>query len=405
MSTRHIIYLLLAIAAVTVASALIHQSDAGKDRTETSSTYSTHPKGCKALYLLLENLQLPVDRFRQPFRGLGNAEGALIVIDPHTVPFEREDVAKLEEWVKKGNRLVVFQGSPRGSREKTGKDKAHDEVSGSGSRTDGSSLARRFGLRVRDTKADGRSACAVSTPQLEQVQVLDVSDATRWEKPPEGWDILVADAAGPLVVAKRLARGEILAIADPTIVQNRFLGEAQNARLVIALVGRDRERRTIFFDEYHHGHMFQESFWHYTAASVFAWILLQSAVGLMLFIYSRRAAQAGRFQSLASPSGRSSVEYVDSMANVLSSCKAGSLALEMLLRRFLGHLSRKRGVPLKHVGPDSADQRLMQALGDPEAADIVNQCRQAVSSDAQAGAALRLAKGLQRAYGRLLGVR
>lgn len=395
MSNRHIAYLLLAIVGVTAASAIVHYSDTS-DKAASASTYSVHPRGCKGLYLLLEKLQLPVERFRQSYRRLDRVSGTLLVIDPRAVAFERDDVTRLEQWIKKGNRLVLFQAPSRGSGDKTGKSGKNHEASGKESRTDRLSLARRLGLRFTRLQADGRSTCTVSTPLLKQVHELNVSEAARWEGPPEGWDTLVADAAGPLVVAKHLGSGEILAVADPSMVENGFLGKAQNARLAVALIGREKLHQTILFDEYHHGYLLQESFWHYAGASVFAWILFQSAVGFLLFIYSRRAAQAGRFQSLEAPKGRSSVEYVDSMANVLSSCKAGSVALEMLLRRFLGRVSRQRGVPLKLAAPGTADQRTMQAILDPEAADLVNRCTRAIESDADVGSALRLARELQR---------
>jgi hypothetical protein len=402
MSNRHILYLLLAIAGVTLASAILLGSEPGRNREDASSTYSTHPKGCKALFLLLERLHLPAERFGFPFRRLGRSEGVLLVIEPRRTPFDKSDVARLEEWIKKGNRLVMFQGAAQRKATETKKQGTDYKPSDKERRSDRSTLAYRFGLREKKTHSDTRSTCPVSTARLPQIQELNVSDSIRWEKPPEGWDVLVADAAGPLIVAKKLGDGEIVAVADPTIVQNRYLSRAQNARLVIALIGREKLRQTILFDEYHHGHVVQESFWHYTATSVFAWILFQCAVGLLLYIFSRRASQSGRFQSLAMPAGRSSMEYVDSMANVLSSCKAGSLALEMLLQRFLGRVSRKRGIPLKDRSGNARNELLMQALGDTEAADVVVRCDAAIDSAADPAAALRLAGQLQETYRRFV---
>jgi hypothetical protein len=243
----------------------------------------------------------------------------------------------------------------------------------------------------------------VSSKRLEQIEELSVSDAARWETPPKEWDTLVADDAGPLVVAKRLGQGEIVAISDPTLAQNKYLAEGDNARLSVALLLHDKRPRKVLVDEYHHGHVTAGSFWSFTASSVFAWILLQTALGLMLIIYSRRAEQAGRFRSLSAPKGRSSVEYVASMANVFASSKAASPALEMILRRFLAQVSRKTGVPLKNARTDNMDDRLMQALGASKAAEVVQQCRRTIQLEAEPSAALRLAKELQSIRERILG--
>lgn len=405
MSTRQIVYLLTAIAAVTIASVLILQSGSDKYRVEAPSTYSTHPKGCKALYLLMERLQLPVDRFRKPFERISGQEGALIVINPQTTPFERGEISKLEEWVKKGNRLVIFQGPSSRSSVAPRKDRTDTQDAGKWTRAGRSSLAYRFGLRLKKRSSDGRTVCKVSTPRLEQIEELSVSEATRWATPAKEWDTLVADQGGPLVVLKRLGKGEIVAIADPTLVENRFLAEAHNARFLVALLLHEPRPRRILFDEYHHGHAFTDSFWTYTAASVFAWILFQSALGLALVIYSRRAGQAGRFQSLIAPKGRSSVEYVESMSNVFSSRKAGIPALEMILRRFLAQISRRTGIPLKNARSNTGDERLMKALGESEAAELVKECRRSIDTGAEPSAALKLAKGLQNVYRRILGTR
>ena len=133
-------------------------------------------------------------------------------------------------------------------------------------------------------------------------------------------------------------------------------------------------------------------------SSVLAWALLQGLLGLGLFFFSKRAQYAGRYRSLASSKGRSSLEYVDSMAGVYESCKAGSVALEAVLNRFLGRLSRRTGMPLKRLIEDSPDNIAgIAPNGQEDLADLIRKCRNAVKVGRETPEALAFARRLASA--------
>ena len=223
---------------------------------------------------------------------------------------------------------------------------------------------------------------------------ITVSSGFRWEKPSKSWKEVLGDEAGPIVVSGKYGKGDIVAVSDASLPSNGELSNAQNLRLILALLLEKRPDR-ILFDEYHHGHKMEDTFWAYFGSSIFALALLQTVVGSAIFFYSRRASYSGRFKSLTTAKGRSSLEYIDSMANIFQSCSAGSAALEPIFNRFLARLSRKTGAPLKMMADDLPDNVVVSAEAQgQELQGLVQECRTAVSSETEPIKALTLARRL-----------
>lgn len=393
MSLRKNLLLCLCFMAAAVISTAVQGPSSERERLPVASSYSAAPQGCKALYLVLEELGLPVSRFRKPFQNLGSQQGGLIVVDARRIPFSGRELDKLKEWIKSGNQFVLFQGDTwRG-----GQAESRKKLPEPGTEkffSDRSLPARRFGLELKLFPESSRDTVPVSSKELEDVSELNVSKHARWESTPQGWTALVSDKAGPVVVSMKMGKGQVIAISDPTMIQNRFIDQAQNVRLIPALMlGKGRPLH-ILFDEYHHGHALSESCWGYIGSSIFAWIILQSAVCLALFFYSGRAGRVGRYLSLDRPLGRSSLEHVDSMANVFASCKAGSVALEAVLQRFLSGISRKSGVPINRLERDGIDSGLLGDSAAHEISGLIRDCRNAIKSNDDSDHVVRLARRL-----------
>lgn len=400
MSLRKNLLLFLCLLAAAVISTAVQGPYSERERLPVASSYSAAPQGCKALYLVLEELGLPVSRFRKPFQNLGSQQGGLIVADARRIPFTARELDKLEEWIKNGNRFVLFQGDAWRAGQNESR-KNGPEPGTQRSFSDRSLPARRFGLELKRFSDSSRAKVPVSSKELEEVTELNVSKRARWESTPQGWTALVSDNAGPVVVSMKMGKGQIIAISDPTMVQNRFIDQAQNVRLIPALMlGKGRPVH-ILFDEYHHGHAISESFWGYIGSSIFAWIILQSAVCLALFFYSGRAGRVGRYLPLNRPVGRSSLEHVDSMVNVFASCKAGSVALEAVLQRFLSGISRKSGVPVNRLERDGVDSRLLGDSAAHEISGLIRDCRNAIKSNDDSEQVVRLARRLSEMQSKL----
>jgi hypothetical protein len=398
----------IALLAVLVAMAAVLAIFVGGERNSRStfspSSYSTHPGGYKALYQLLEELHLPVSRLRRPYSVLELHQGALIVVDPHPVPFSKREVAKLKKWIEKGNRLIILHGGPRYIPKAISSWISGNEA-GDGKSVHEYSLAHQLGLRVGKNSSDSRKTLDVASLRLYGVKEISISSDSRWKRVPKKWEDLLRDEFGPVIVSRKWGKGEEVAISDATIACNRDVAKADNVKVVPALLLEQGRPKEIMFDEYHHGFARAESFWGYAASSVLAWILLQVGIGCALFFLSRRGSLAGRYRPLFQPVGRSSMEYVDSMANLLESTKAGSVALDAILRRFLLHLSRQSGMPLKRLEEDPAGQI---ATWGPEGIDqkrLVEECRQSIKRGEDTQYSLALARRLARTRAVLFQVR
>jgi hypothetical protein len=398
--------LIVGLIVVVAAGAMLRRPEGDSWSRYTASTYAAGSRGCKALYLLLQELNLPVEKFRLPLSRLDRHRGVLVVAGPCLVPFTDREVSSLKKWISEGNRVILFDGTrrmqPPQRRDKpvaTGEDKERkrrtEEWVGYGVLQ---SPSRKFDLTLKPGKDPTRSLMDVSLPGMDASARISISNESRWEKTPKGWSELISDGDGPVLLMQEMGQGKVLAMADPTLPSNAHLADEQNVRLTLALLLAEPRPQKILFDEYHHGHAIDESLWSFVGSSIFSWVLLQTAIGLGLFIFSRRAQQSGRFRSLAPPKGRSSLEYVDSMTGIYKACKAKSVALEAILRRVLGRISRRVGVPVQDVSQSFPDRLARWAHeNEKELSGLVGECQRAIAPGNDAGDAVALARKLTRA--------
>ncbi len=353
MSRRNVALLLILFTATAAVWVILAGTLSPKSAVSTASSYYSGPAGLKALYLALEELGFPVSRFRKPFSRLGDQKGILIVAHPERAPFTKREIGFLEQWIKKGGRVIVFEGKPKESYERWLEQSSKDKNTEGFEINTLRKLTESFDLKIRDFHNDTRKNLAARLLRPDLSLEINVSSDFRWKKPPGewSWKEIVSDETGPIVVSRKYEQGSIVAISDATVPSNSEISRAQNLQFVLALLIPDRPDK-IIFDEYHHGHTIEDSFWRYFGSSVFAILLLQSAIGSAIFFYSKRASYTGRFKSLAVSKGRSSLEYVDSMANIFQSCEARSVALEPILNRFLSQFAQKTGIPLKFLKED-----------------------------------------------------
>lgn len=394
-SFRSKVLLIVGIVVVAVVGALLTQSDQKQWTRYTGSTYSSGPRGCKALYVLLEELQLPVMRLRRPLLRLSACRGVLVIAGPSLVPFEKREIASLKKWVREGNQLIIFDGVRSLSFLREPSDSSRNSPRKSSIRPSLHSPSSSFGLKIKEHTGTSPSTLTVTLPGMKGTARIRVSGVTRWSGVPKGWTELVGDPEGPIFVSRKLGKGGVVAIADSSFPSNRQLSQEQNLRMVLALLLAERKPEQILFEEYHHGHGISESFWSHAGSSVLALVLVQSLLGFGLFFFSKRAQQGGRYRSLTAERGRSSLEYVDSMATLYKSSGAGALALESVLRRVLQLISRRAGIQPKRIEEDPSD-RVGKLTGEnpQELADLLQECRQVAQSGEDTDRAVVLARRL-----------
>jgi hypothetical protein len=363
----------------------------------TPSTYSSRPAGCKALYLVLDELKLPLKRFRQSLSRLPGNHGVLVITGPGVSSFRRREMERLEQWIKDGNRLVLCDGFVKAPSSDSRREAGTKESPERSETRRPFSPSAYFRLRLDRLSDRSRSTLVVPLPGMKGAARISASRMSRWKKPSQEWTSLVTDEAGPLLLTRTMGKGAVFALADPSLLSNADLGREQNLRLILALLLASGRPDAILFDEFHQGHALERTLGSYLASSGFSWVLLQVMVGMGLFFLSQRARLAGSFRTLTAPAGRSSLEYVDSMARVYESCKAAPLALDAILARFLGQVSRRAGIPMKKLSESSPVQVAVWARDEHgNLAKVLEECRRVIKTgkgnDEPVSAARKLAQ-------------
>jgi hypothetical protein len=387
------------------------------DHSSIPSTYSAGSEGCKALYLVMKDLDISVSRFRRPYTKLKRHTGVLVFFGPSSIPFTHRELIALKEWISRGNRLVMFrepgfwEHESEGSDDESDKDNERAEAGKQDTseikdenedKDKKDTLDKRymygpeevFELKVDILRENGRNIVPVSEVGVPGAEMISVSRNLRWITDSDKWSTIVRDGKGPIVVERQFGQGRITAVADTTLANNRNLEKAQNLRFVLALLLRDEKNPRIRFDEHHHGHIESDSLTAYIRNSVFGWIIVQAALAALLFFASKRAEHPGRYRSLAEPSGRSSLEHVESLANVFALCKADMIALEAVFRRFMTEFGHKTGLRYQTT-KNRVDIRTTVPEEWSSAGELIEECLQAIDTPSDDGdRAVELARRL-----------
>ncbi len=181
----------------------------------------------------------------------------------------------------------------------------------------------------------------------------------------------------------------VVALADPSPVQNAFLAADDNAALALALVG--ELDRAVLFAEGVHGYGDSEGL----AALPRRWRLALAGLGLAaaIWLYAR-SRRLGPPEDEARPLPPPRWAYVDAVAGTLARTRRPQEAAEPVRRRARELIARRAGLPAD-TGPEALYQAAIR-LGVPP-----DEAAAALGSPARPEEATVLAAG--RALARLIG--
>lgn len=194
------------------------------------SSYATTPGGVAAWAELLTRAGHPVGRLRRSLAAARLPVSATLVV----LGAERLTAAEgrsLARFVRGGGRLVIGGGDPTVTLAALLADPPR--WSGAG--------PREFGV------APGTAG---SLPDVAGVGTVISAGEGAWPVRAEGAALVSRGGAGLLLVG-RLGRGRTDLLADPSVVENRLLASADNAKLALDLAG--ESRRPVLFAEALHG--------------------------------------------------------------------------------------------------------------------------------------------------------
>lgn len=326
---RVVVVLVAAVVVVNVALALLDSFTSEADRARRASDpSSTQPDGTSAWAELLRRNGVPVETSVSVGSSLDPAH-TMVLLDERV---EEPDVAALADFVERGGHLVA------------------------GSEVATFVLATTTGdIPAWASSPGGDLAPVAAVPETDGISELVGVDGGAWADD-DTLEPIVADDAGNVAVAVAdIGSGRLVALADESLVQNRNLGDADNAAFSINLAdGRPVSFVTPGSTEPTGLAAIPRRWWIALVGGVVAFLLGAIAVG-------RRIGPPDAPTDRAHPPRHT---YAESIGLTLERAGNPDEALAPLRRHLRDGLARRGGLP---VGADDDDVRVVALrLGWPE---------------------------------------
>ncbi len=379
-------------AALAIVALLVVVASAPEDRQigdPRPSTFLSTDDGAKALYLMLEELDLPVERGLSRWSGNGPDASALALIAP-TIPPSPEELDALTTWIEAGGILVY--GARRGDPTLDALGLAPLLSAKAPRRTMGTA-AGAPGAQIADTTSSPTDAATDFDESGGYAPATARAEAHRWT---EGVDVVhgfhdvfsdsaEAFVAGNAVPLLRLSDGRITAVIVPrgsgTVIafsdvaplRNHALRTSGAALLLARIVAEaTADGEPLVFDEVHHGFRGDG----HAAAGTLRFLrerpaghatLQLLAVALILLI-----AAGWRFGAPLPPTPaerRSPLEHVDALAELYRQADARETTRRLLLAQLARRLGKR--MPLD-ADDDTIDPILAGLRADPATIEAIH---------------------------------
>jgi hypothetical protein len=312
-----IVGILLFIAAYGLV--VLESGQEGEKSPKRRTTYSANAGGYKALYLWLKKLDIPIKRWERKLDYLPPEASVLLLAEPEHGPVSGE-LNALKEWVRQGGTFILVAGFPNAFLEEF-------------------NLSLEPRLDFLSEKKFAETLTFQPGPYTRGVKTLKLGDHSELKpQRPEGVIHLRSESGGLLAVLEE-GQGRVIALSDPNLFCNKFLREADHARLAFNLLLSHGSKGTVLVDEYHHGYGRATSVMSHLARSRAMQPLIQVGI-LLLILWTVKGRRFGLPRPLIQEERRSSLEYVKAMAQLLQRAKARVLAFEALIRWTEGEAKR-----------------------------------------------------------------
>jgi hypothetical protein len=221
--------LVVAAGGAVVVAAVLYLGDwGGARRGPPSSSYTTGPAGLAAYAELLARYGHPVEHLRGDLTGIDlDPATTLVVLDAPELA--GEEARRLRDFLAGGGRLVAG-GEGAGA--------WLDEVVDEPPR--------------RSNRALRQAAPLARVPEVAGIRTVRAAGPGTWSHPGAGQPALGRPDRALAVVLSPPGNGRLVALADASPLQNRLLGEADNAALGLGVAG--EPGRPVRFAEGPHGY-------------------------------------------------------------------------------------------------------------------------------------------------------
>jgi hypothetical protein len=313
---RNVVYVrvLLVVISIVVLLAFVNRSPQHAQHDAwLPSSFNPVGAGTMALYETLQDLNWPVERWREPLSrlseyGVGNT---LIITRSRVggrVSFSEQERELLDAWVSRGNTLLLLGEA--------------------GESEDTRELLRRIGFTVPETNnsitdlfqpLDSQAGDPLEVPSsVAGLGSLTFPPRTRALPVgfPKGARVLWQDEGEPYVIDVPRGAGHVVCAASARVLSNEYLGKGDNLSIVLQLLAPEgRVPRHLFFEESHHGYSAGYALVHLWDQPGVRFAGMLTILGGLAFLGSSMV-RFGPIIPLRRESGRSTLEFVDSIADL-----------------------------------------------------------------------------------------
>jgi hypothetical protein len=335
-------YVLAAVAVVVALNVIAIGVDALLPSPEgpPSSSFATSRQGMAAWAELLRRNGREVRRLRErPSDATLPTEGTVVMLDPES--FTRGQARALRRFAERGGHVVAGGADPG------------DWLG---------ALAGGAPLRW-DEDGDSEARVLVPAPETAGAASLRTAEVGHWERAGDALPLVAGDD-GPVVLAEAVGDGRIAYVADASPLQNRLLGEADNAALALALAGQG----PVVFVESVHG---------YTTATGLAALPARFQWALVLLGLSGLVLIAARWPRMGPPEPPEEPlfpprrAYVDALAATLAKTHDRRAAIESVRSAARERLARRAALTRDAQDEAWFDAARAAGLDDQEARALV----------------------------------
>jgi hypothetical protein len=188
-------------------------------------------------------------------------------------------------------------------------------------------------------------------PELDTLRTVRTAGQRAYEDDGEA-DVLVRDGTRVLAQRQALGAGEVISLADASVLTNGYLADEDNAALGLHLAGDDG--RTIAFLEGVHGYEKSSGMSAIPSRWKLALVVLVGAAFVYAWARGRRLGPADRPHRVLPPAR---AEYVDALSNTLARTGDPGLALDGL-----GAWTRRTAAVRAGLPPDASERDVDEAL-------------------------------------------
>jgi hypothetical protein len=357
LTARSVIIFSVVLVCLVMAGVLIElfqpPDSGGKGRDSFGTTASGH----RAIFELLEELKVPVDRGLVPPSSLIKEKDATVVFwgpDPQIIAAEPAFLNQMKEWIRNGGKVIVAVGQTppplfRGMRPKLGKDDAQLlEQLGLPDVTTMVSLLVTDGnpgqFHNFDVKSDGalshlnshvkQLAAPAQVFQEMEIEGKRTPDGSLYHEKNDG-------TRHTFACVYKVEKGEVLVVSDAALFSNVVIAKKDNAVLAAHLL--TSTGKPLVFDEFYHG---------LTIRGNPAWLMTRRPYGLLMGVMIlaaliwawRESVRLGPSLDEKSISRRSIGEYLDAMAGLFHRGDCRQYTMRELKEGILWTLSRRLGL-------------------------------------------------------------